>query len=152
MAEQPLVCRVGLTTQWVSSHGAVPVKSCVPRRDGNQWTRFSRAAALLGVGELILSPLWQLWDWIRPTVPPPVTVLAHVSSGPSRLCTMGPAYAELYARVDPFTRTRFATGERFVLCGGGCGRAYKLVTCQQLAYRCPVDSASLSVLGDEATI
>jgi hypothetical protein len=87
----------------------------------------------------------QLRRWIRPSLRAVAIVLTPVTQQPSRLCTIGPANAELYARVDPFTRTRFTLGEPFVLCGGGCGRAYKLVTCRFLDYRCPVDSASLRV-------
>jgi len=58
---------------------------------------------------------------------------------------MGPEHADLYTRVDPFTRTRFVLGERFVLCGGPCGRAYKLATCEHLKFVCPIDRSSLSV-------
>ena len=67
--------------------------------------------------------------------------------GPARLCVMGPEHTELYARVDPFTRTRFSLGERLVLCGGGCGRAYKLSTCEYLRFSCPADGSSLGVTG-----
>jgi hypothetical protein len=62
----------------------------------------------------------------------------------ARLCIMGPEHAELQGRVDPFTRTRFAAGQRFVLCEA-CGAAYTLATCEYLQYRCPTDGTSLRV-------
>ena len=51
----------------------------------------------------------------------------------------------LARRIDPYTRTPFVLGEQFVVCGGRCGRAYKLITCEHFGYRCPADGASLHV-------
>lgn len=63
--------------------------------------------------------------------------------GQGQLVVMGSAHVALQDRLDPYTRTRFDMGEQVVRCGGGCGRAYKLVTCEALQHRCPVDGASL---------
>jgi hypothetical protein len=83
---------------------------------------------------------------VRATAAPPIpapTTSPRVHAAP-RLVVMGPEHLPLYGgRIDPFTRTRFVLGEQFVLCGGSCGRAYKLVTCEHLQYRCPVDQAPL---------
>jgi hypothetical protein len=87
----------------------------------------------------------RLRDWIRPPLPTSAVIAIRPAVGTARLGTMEPAHDWMYTRVDPLTRTRFALGERFVLCVGGCGRVYKLVTCERLAYRCPVDGASLHV-------
>lgn len=59
------------------------------------------------------------------------------------LAVMGPEQGPLAARIDPYTRTAFAPGERFVKCGGRCGRAYKLATWVQLSEQCPLDGAAL---------
>jgi hypothetical protein len=104
---------------------------------------------------LILAIAWIGWPklraWIRPVAarnqtppssPPPPAAPRPIQA---RMCIMGPEHAVLADRVDPLTRTRFEEGERFVLCGGRCGRAYKLVTCEQLRYRCPEDGALLRV-------
>lgn len=71
--------------------------------------------------------------------PPP----ARADEGCATLHTMGFDRPELFHRKDPYTRTRFEFGERFVICGGRCARAYKLVTCEALAHRCPIDGSSL---------
>ena len=46
--------------------------------------------------------------------------------------------------------TSFEPGERFILCGGACGRPYKIVTCEFLQYRCPSDGTSLYPVTDDA--
>jgi hypothetical protein len=75
----------------------------------------------------------------RPTaVRPAVTVQAT-------LATMGPEQGALAGRIDPYTRTAFVTGERFVRCEGRCGRAYKLASWAQFGERCPVDGAALAL-------
>lgn len=79
------------------------------------------------------------------TATPAVTPNRPAAAGAARLCTMGPGYADLYARVDPLTRARFVPGEQFVLCGGACGRAYKVATCEHLKFLCPIDHSSLRV-------
>jgi hypothetical protein len=131
--------------------------------------RWKRALLVIGAiiaGELLLPPLYRIlivaimaWclsaklrAWIRPMS---TTLAATIVSSESRptatspvqpqLCVMGPEHATLRDRVDPLTRTPFALGEPFVLCGGRCGRAYKLVTCEQLRYQCPADGSSLRV-------
>lgn len=63
--------------------------------------------------------------------------------GQGQLIVMGPVDAVFRDRVDPYTRTRFQMGERFVRCGGQCSRLYKLATCEVLGHRCPVDGTSL---------
>jgi hypothetical protein len=75
------------------------------------------------------------------TVPVPTATPAGVTG--ARLCTMGPEWAHLADRRDAMTRSPFEPAERFILCGGSCGRPYKLVTCEFFEYRCPKDGSSL---------
>jgi hypothetical protein len=82
---------------------------------------------------------------------PAVTLTAApVGAGRGRLCTMGPAFAHLANRRDALTSSRFETGERFILCGGTCGRPYKLLSCEFFEYRCPKDGSSLRPAGEPA--
>jgi hypothetical protein len=75
------------------------------------------------------------------TVPGPLPAAPSVAG--ARLCTMGPEWVHLADRRDAVTRNPFEPGERFILCGGSCGRPYKLVTCEFFEYRCPKDGSSL---------
>jgi len=75
---------------------------------------------------------------------PPVAVRPAVTVQ-ATLATMGPELGALAGRIDPYTRTAFVTGERFVRCGGRCGRAYKLASWIQFGERCPVDGAALAL-------
>ena len=74
---------------------------------------------------------------------PPLPASSPGMVAGARLCTMGPEWAHLADRRDAITRNPFEPGERFVLCGGSCGRPYKLVTCEFFEYRCPKDGSSL---------
>ena len=96
-----------------------------------------------------------------PTAPPPpgpprLTAAggppagAIVAGRGARLCTMGPELAHLADRRDALTRNGFEPGERFILCGGACGRPYKIVSCEFLQYRCPRDGSSLYPVTDDA--
>jgi hypothetical protein len=110
---------------------------------------------------------WRRWPqlgaWIRPVPPSVVAPRPHPAPvvpaprlrvnvaprQPTRLYVMGPEHADKYGLVDALTRRRFALGESFVVCGGRCGRAYKLVSCEKVGYTCPADGMSLRC--DDAT-
>lgn len=115
---------------------------------------------LIGVAALAgrLVPEWRQYFFpvamgIVRGVPPtqigtPVAAPATApAAGGARFYTMGPEVAHLADRRDAMTSSRFEPGERFILCGGACGRPYKLVTCEFFEYRCPKDGSSLRPVG-----
>jgi hypothetical protein len=78
-----------------------------------------------------------------PTLAPAAARPAPAAQG--TLAVMGVEESALSERLDPYTRGKFAPGERFVKCGGRCGRAYKLKTWAQLGEQCPMDGAAFAL-------